>query len=153
VDTINIDYLEQSIMKTQTKERINKLLDSVKLRRTEPRRIILEVLLKSDGPKTADEIISAIGRAGPNRVTIYRTLESMAETGMVHRAFVDGRSRYYELGDKCTEHQCHPHFVCTDCGRTRCLPEVSVPMASSPPAGFVIHRQQVRLEGLCPDCA
>jgi Fur family ferric uptake transcriptional regulator len=135
------------------KEKINKMLDSAKLKRTEPRKMILRVLLKAAGPKSADEIISTIGKSGPNKVTVYRTLESMAETGMVHRAFVDGRSRYYELGDKCTEHQCHPHFVCTDCGRTQCLPNVSVPMASSAPAGFVIFRQQVRLEGLCPDCA
>ena len=140
-------------MKTQTNEKINKLLNSAKLKRTESRRKILEVLLKAAGPQTADEIISAIGKSGPNRVTVYRTLESIVEAGIVHRAFIDGRSQYYELGNKCTEHQCHPHFVCTDCGRTRCLPEVSVPMASSPPAGFVIHRQQVRLEGLCPDCS
>jgi Fur family ferric uptake transcriptional regulator len=140
-------------MKTQLKEKINVLLDSVKFKRTESRRTILEVLLKAAGPKSAEEIISTIGKSGPNRVTVYRTLESMAEAGMVHRAFVDGRSRYYELGDKCTEHQCHPHFVCTDCGQTRCLPEASVPMASSTPAGFVIHRQQIRLEGLCPKCS
>jgi Fur family ferric uptake transcriptional regulator len=140
-------------MTKHLKEKIDALLGSAKLKRTEPRKIILEVLLKSGGPKTAEEIISQIGRTGPNRVTVYRTLESMAEAGMVHHAFVDGRSQYYELGDKCTEHQCHPHFVCSDCGRTQCLPDVSVPLASSAPAGFVIHRQQVRLEGLCPDCS
>lgn len=109
--------------------------------------------MNSTGPQTADEIISVIGKQGPNRVTVYRTLESMAAAGIVHRAFVDGRSRYYELGDKCTKHQCHPHFVCSDCGQTQCLPEVSIPLASSAPAGFIIHRQQVRLEGLCPDCS
>lgn len=140
-------------MKTQLKDKINVLLDSVKLKRTESRKKILEVLLKSAGPKTAEEIISAIGRAGPNRVTVYRTLESMAEAGMVHRAFIDGRSRYYELGDKCTEHQCHPHFFCTDCGQTQCLPDTSVSMATNTPAGFIIQRQQIRLEGLCPKCA
>ena len=140
-------------MKIDTKEKINKLLDSAKLKRTEPRMTILEVLLKSNGPQTADEIVLAMGRKGPNKVTVYRTLESMVEAGIVHRAYIEERSQHYELSDKCTEHQCHPHFVCTDCGQTRCLPETSVPMASSPPAGFIIHRQQVRLEGLCPECA
>lgn len=140
-------------MKTQTNEKINKLLNSAKLKRTESRKKILDVLLKAAGPQTADEIISAIGKSGPNRVTVYRTLESIVEAGIVHRAFIDGRSQYYELGNKCSEHQCHPHFVCTDCGRTLCLPEVSVPMASNAPAGFVINRQKVRLEGLCPECA
>ena len=140
-------------MKTETKEKINVLLDSVKFKRTESRRTILEILLAANRPQTADEIILAAGKARPNRVTVYRTLESMADAGIIHRAFIDGRSRYYELADKCSEHQCHPHFVCTDCGRTSCLHDVSVSMATNTPVGFIIQRQQIRLEGLCPECA
>jgi Fur family ferric uptake transcriptional regulator len=134
------------------KEKINRILLSAKLKRTEPRKTILRVLLKAEGPKSAEEILSTIGQSGPNKVTVYRTLESMAEAGIVHRAFIEGRSQYYETGDKCTEQQCHPHFVCIECGRTICLPEASVPMTTYAPAGFVIHRQQTRLEGLCPKC-
>jgi Fur family ferric uptake transcriptional regulator len=140
-------------MKPQAKEKVDNLLRSAKLKRTEPRRMILEILLAANRPQTADEIVSAMGKTCPNRVTVYRTLESMVSGGVVHRAFVEERSQHYELADRCTEHQCHPHFVCTDCGQTHCLTQVSVPMATSPPAGFVIHRQQVRLEGLCPECA
>jgi Fur family ferric uptake transcriptional regulator len=139
-------------MKIEVKEKVDKLLKATKLKRTGPRRTILEVMLNAKRPQTADEIVSAIGKTGPNKVTVYRTLESMVGAGLVHKAFVEERSRHYELADRCTEHQCHPHFVCTDCGQTRCLPDVSVPMATSPPAGFVIRRQQVRLEGLCPAC-
>jgi len=139
-------------MKVKIKEKINKLLDSAKLKRTGSRTAIIEVLLKTTRPQTAEDIISEIGRARINKVTIYRTLDSMIEAGLVHRAFVSDGKCHFELADKCGEHQCHPHFVCTDCGQTRCLHDVSVPMASSPPAGFTIQRQQVRLEGLCPDC-
>ncbi len=140
-------------MKSQLKEKIDNLLDSVKLKRTEPRRMVLEVLLNAAKPQTADEIVSVIGKTGPNRVTVYRTLENLAVSGLVHKAFVGERSQYYELADKCTEHQCHPHFVCTGCGKTSCMHDVSVAMLTSPPAGFMIQRQQVRLEGLCPECA
>ena len=139
-------------MKPQIKEQVDKLLISAKMKRTGPRRMILEILLAANRPQTADEIVSAMGKVCPNRVTVYRTLESMVSVGLVHRAFVEERSQHYELADRCTEHQCHPHFVCTDCGRTSCLHDVSVPMATSPPAGFVIYRQQIRLEGLCPTC-
>jgi Fur family ferric uptake transcriptional regulator len=139
-------------MRLALKEKVDKLLISAKLKRTGPRRAILEVLLKAGSPQTADEIVQIMGKTGPNRVTIYRTLESMADAGIVHRAFMDERSQHYEPADKCSEHQCHPHFVCTGCGQTRCLTEVSVPMATNPPAGFTIERQQVRLEGLCPEC-
>ena len=112
----------------------------------------MDALLKSNRPQTADEIISAIGKSGPNKVTVYRTLDSMVDAGIVHRAFVEEGIQHFEMADKCTEHQCHPHFVCTGCGRTSCLHEASVPMATNAPAGLVIQRQQVRLEGLCPAC-
>jgi Fur family ferric uptake transcriptional regulator len=139
-------------MKNEIKEKINKLLDSSKLKRTESRRLILEVLLKANKPQTADEIILITGKAGPDKVTVYRTLDSMISSGLVHRAFISDGKCHFEMADKCSENQCHPHFVCTDCGRTQCMPEVSLPMASNTPAGFIINRQQVRLEGLCPKC-
>jgi Fur family ferric uptake transcriptional regulator len=148
-----IDNFPGLYMKSELKATVDRLLKATKLKRTQPRRMILAVLLAADRPQTADEVTSAIGKRCPNKVTVYRTLESLAEAGIVHRAFVDGRGRHYELADKCTESQCHPHFVCTGCGQTHCMTGVSVPMATSPPAGFVIRRQQVRLEGLCPKCA
>ncbi|MBN2019501.1 MAG: transcriptional repressor [Sedimentisphaerales bacterium] len=140
------------MMKFAFKEKVDKLLSSARLKRTGQRKAILEVLLKANSPLTADEIVHATGNTGPNRVTIYRTLESMAEAGILHKAFIEGRSRCYEPADKCSENQCHPHFVCTGCGQTHCLTDATVPMATSMPAGFIIKRQQVRLEGLCPEC-
>ncbi len=139
-------------MKPQTKNRIDKLLDSAKLKRTEPRRVILDALFRADKPQTADEIVAAIGRSCPNKVTVYRTLESMIGAGLVHKAFIAARTWHFEMADRCTESQCHPHFVCTDCGQMSCLPGASVPMATKTPDGFIVYRQQVRLEGLCPGC-
>ena len=130
-------------MKSQLKEKIDNLLDSAKLKRTGPRRMVLEVLLKAAQPQTADEIVSAIGKSGPNRVTVYRTLENLVLSGLVHKAFIGERSQYYELADKCTEHQCHPHFVCTGCGKTNYMHDASISMATNTPVGFIIQRQQV----------
>ena len=140
-------------MRLHNKEKIDKLLNSANLKRTRPRRMVLDVLLDSTRPRTADEIFSAIEKNGPNRVTVYRTLDNLAASGLVHKAFIEERSQYYELADKCTEHQCHPHFTCRGCGRTSCLHDVVISMATNAPAGFIIQRQQVRLEGLCPECA
>jgi len=140
-------------MRSDIQLKINKLLESASLKKTLPRRKILEEMLNSSKPRTADEIITLLGKNCPNRVTVYRILENLAEYGLVHRAYIERRSQYYELADKCSEHQCHPHFTCTDCGKTSCLPEVSLPMAANPPAGFVIEHQQVQLAGLCPKCS
>ncbi|MHC4167101.1 MAG: Fur family transcriptional regulator [Planctomycetota bacterium] len=130
-----------------------RMLKTAKLYCTESRLAILEVLAKAGKPLTQDQIARRSRPKNFDKVTIYRTLESLLQVGLVHKVFVDKRAWHFELAHNCTESQCHPHFTCTSCGDTHCLTEISLPMAKSPPKGFVISRQQVRLEGLCPKCA
>ena len=139
-------------MKSATSKRIEDLLRSGNLRRTGPRVTILSALLKAHKPLTQDQIAAKLGPAIPNKVTIYRTLESFRKAGLVHKAFMQKRAWHYELADKCTEEQCHPHFTCKRCGVIRCLVGLPVSIVKGLKKGFVIHRQQVRLEGLCPRC-
>ena len=129
------------------------MLKAAKLYCTHGRIDVLIVLMKAGRPLSQDEIAGFSGGKRFDKVTIYRTLESLLGVGLVHKAFIDNRARHFELAHNCTEHQCHPHFTCTSCGNTTCLTEISMPMAKSPYKGFVINRQQVRLEGLCPTCA
>jgi Fur family ferric uptake transcriptional regulator len=128
------------------------MLKAAKLYCTEVRIAILKVLMETDKPLSQEQIARRLGKKSFDKVTIYRTLESLLKVGLVHKVFIDKRARHFELADNCTESQCHPHFTCTHCGSTHCLTEISLPMAGSPHKGFVIHRQQVRLEGLCPAC-
>jgi Fur family ferric uptake transcriptional regulator len=139
-------------MKTETNQRIENLLNSANLRRTGPRAAILSVLLHAHKPLTQDQIAANLAPTIPNKVTIYRTLESFCKAGLVHKAFMHKRAWHFELADKCTENQCHPHFTCKRCGAVRCLVGLSVSIVEGLKKGFVIHRQQVRLEGLCPRC-
>jgi Fur family transcriptional regulator, ferric uptake regulator len=129
------------------------LLKKAGLYCTEARIAILRVLMEAGSPLRQDQIGGRLADRSLNKVTVYRTLESLAEAGLVHRAFLHKRTWHFELADHCTEKQCHPHFTCTSCGETRCLTGISLPMATIPQEGFVIRRQQVRLEGLCPACA
>ncbi len=129
------------------------MLRSANLRQTRARMAILHVLLGASRPQTADEIIASLGPAGPNKVTIYRVLECFLSAGLVHKAFLQNRTWHFELAHNCGEDQCHPHFSCTDCGATHCMMEISVPKAKNTYKGFLIHRQRVQLEGLCPKCS
>ena len=129
------------------------MLKTAELYRTKVRIAILKVLMKADEPLSQNQIARRLGKKHFDKVTIYRTLESLLKVGLVHKAFIEKRAWHFELADNCTESQCHPHFTCTNCGSTHCLTEISLPMAKSPHKGFVIHRQQVRFEGLCPACA
>ena len=138
--------------KSDLEIKAREMLKAAKLYCTAGRVAILIVLMKAGKPLSQDQIARRSEKEHFDKVTIYRTLESLLGVGLVHKVFIDKRARHFELSHNCTESQCHPHFTCTRCGDTTCLMGVTFPMAKSPYKGFVIHRQQVRLEGLCPAC-
>ena len=139
-------------MSQRDERRCEGILEAASLRRTEPRMAVLSALLKASRPMSQEQIAAKIC-GGADKVTIYRTLESFINSGIVHKAYFEKRSWHYELSDRCTEKQCHPHFTCSSCGQTFCMIDLSLPLAKSPHKGFKIEHQQVRLEGLCPECA
>jgi Fe2+ or Zn2+ uptake regulation protein len=129
------------------------MLKSASLYCTAGRVAVLEILLKADAALRQNQIAERLGKKRFDKVTIYRTLESLSKAGLVHRAFVEDRARHFELAHNCTETQCHPHFTCTNCGSTHCLIKMSLPKIKNRHNGFVIHHQQTLLKGLCPACA
>ncbi len=140
-------------MKSNLDSKARQMLKAANLYHTKNRAAILKVLTKTNKPLSQEQIARKSGKNRLDKVTIYRTLESFCRTGLVHKAFIDKRAAHFELGNRCEEICCHPHFTCKSCGVTNCLVGLSVPMVKGLKKGFVIHRQQVRLEGLCPACA
>jgi Fe2+ or Zn2+ uptake regulation protein len=140
-------------MKANLDSRARKILKAARLYCTDCRVAILKILTAADRPLSQDEIAKRLGKNRFDKVTIYRTLGSLFKVGVVHKAFMEERAWHFELANRCSESQCHPHFTCTSCGVTHCLTEMSLPMAKSPHKGFIIRRQEVRLEGLCPGCS
>jgi len=140
-------------MKSNLDLQTRQMLKAAKLYCTKCRVAILKVLAKANRPLSQGQIAQRLGKNRLNKVTIYRTLESFCQADLVHKAFIHKRAEYFELSDRCSEIQCHPHFTCKSCGVTSCLVGLSVPLVKGLKKGFVIHRQQVRLEGLCPQCA
>ncbi|OHB65446.1 MAG: hypothetical protein A2Y77_09775 [Planctomycetes bacterium RBG_13_62_9] len=134
-------------------DKTRQMLSETSLYCTQARIAILRILIEAARPLRQDQIAPRLARGSLNKVTVYRTLESLIAVGLVHRAFTQDRAWYFELADRCSEKQCHPHFTCTNCGVTHCLTDASIPIVRIADKGFVISRQQVRLEGLCPACA
>ena len=140
-------------MKPNIKQKARNLLVAAQIRCTNQRMAVLGVLIKAGRPMTQEQISTRLGVGAPNKVTVYRILAGFMVAGFVHKAFLSRRTWHFELADRCTENQCHPHFTCTSCGDTHCLSEMSFPMARSHQKGFIIDRQRVQLEGLCPACS
>jgi Fur family transcriptional regulator, ferric uptake regulator len=139
-------------MTARLDDQAREMLRDCKLYCTEARIAVLRALMQAPRPLRQNQIAEYLASKTLNKVTIYRTLESLIEVGLVHRAFMQKRAWHFELAHHCSKTQCHPHFTCLNCGQTHCLTGISVPMAKSPYKGFVISRQQVRLEGWCPAC-
>lgn len=139
-------------MKPDPDTAVRRMLKSANLYCTAARLAIVKVLLEAENALRQDQIAKRLGRKHFDKVTIYRTLESLCKAGLVHKAFVAGRTQHFELAHNCTERQCHAHFTCTNCGCTYCLTKMALPKTRHRHKGFVIHRQQTLLKGLCPDC-
>lgn len=133
---------------------MNKSTESIfknsKLRNTQGRTSILEILAKSGKPITQEQIALKLKKT-LNKTTIYRNLESFVKAGLIHKVFLDQRICAYELSHNCTENQCHPHLTCRKCRKTSCITNSGIPLFDSI-AGFKIERQKILFEGLCPSC-
>ena len=140
-------------MKSDLDLKARQMLKSARLYCTAGRVGVLKALLKADGALRQDQIAERLGKKRFDKVTIYRTLDSLVKVGLVHKAYVEERARYFELAHNCSETQCHPHFTCINCGRTYCLMDMVIPAVKTRHKGFLIHHQQTRLEGICPTCA
>jgi Fur family ferric uptake transcriptional regulator len=133
-------------------QKASDLLDSCRLRKTQPRQEILSILLQADHPLTQEQIADRIGSQAPDKTTIYRTLMALIRHNLVHQAYLRDRTRHFELAHHCQADQCHPHFTCTDCGQTHCLYDTVIPAVKNIPDGFLVQHRQLRLEGICADC-
>ena len=91
-----------------------------------------------------------------DRVTIYRTLKSFLETGLIHKVLDDtGGTRYALCADACADghhHHDHIHFKCSNCNETTCLDGVHIPEVRLP-EGFVAAESNFLITGVCKKCS
>ena len=171
----------------QRLERHKVLLRESKLRVTSVRLAILRVLEDSHEAMTAQQMFERVAAAGaapgrksskpgrkgdaggesdggaPDRVTVYRTLNSLVESGIAHRVDPGDRVFRFSMTDhaKCTEHHHvheHPHFVCDSCGKVQCLQGAEVVIKTQDEdtartARWRVKQQDVVLHGTCDACS
>lgn len=95
-------------------EDIDGVLRAHGLRRTPQRQATLEAIAASDGHATADQIVARVRRKMPavSPSTIYRTLTSLEQVGVVCHAHLGHTASVYHLGGG----GLHQHLVCERCG-------------------------------------
>lgn len=139
-----------------TMRNVLEILSSYSLRNTNSRKDILEVFLKEGKALSQKNIEDAIS-GECDRVTIYRTLSTFLDKGILHRVLDDSGAMMYALcASNCEQKEVHNHdhvhFKCTSCGRTNCVNDVHVPKINLP-AGYVSREINVLMQGICPSCS
>lgn len=133
---------------------VNSILKKNNLSVTAGRQRILELFLGNSTALSHGDIEKKAGEKF-DRVTIYRTLQSFVEKGIIHSIPTADNSILYALcKDNCSEghhRDNHIHFVCSVCGRTICLENITTP-AVRLPDHFIVAKVEVVVNGICKDC-
>lgn len=138
------DYLEQL---KQRRIRITP-------QRLEILRAILEGTRAAGHPLSAEEILQRVRERYPavSLDTVYRTLATFVEQGLVSQIQFRGQCRRFELVRKGKHHH---HLVCLGCGKTRELPfcpsEV-LKQAQLQYPDFLIQDHTFTIYGFCSGC-
>jgi len=121
---------------------------------TESRKRILQLFLEEKGALAHGDIEKRAGEKF-DRVTIYRTLQTFLEKGIIHSIpTADNAIRYALCKDQCSaghHHDHHIHFICNNCQRTYCMDDVVTPEIKMP-KGYQASHVEVVVEGVCKDC-
>ncbi|HEY9047563.1 MAG TPA: transcriptional repressor [Ohtaekwangia sp.] len=132
----------------------DRLLKTFRLRSTPSRLEILHLFLNKDYALSHGDIEKEINNE-LDRVTVYRTLKTFLDKGLIHKVLDDEGSLKYALcNDTCSKtghHHDHVHFKCTNCGQTNCL-EVEVP-AVKLPKGYRANEVNLLIQGICERCS
>ncbi|RYZ22895.1 MAG: transcriptional repressor [Chitinophagaceae bacterium] len=91
-----------------------------------------------------------------DRTTLYRTLKTFEEKGLIHSIEDGTEATRYALcaaGCRAGDHyDLHLHFFCYGCKRTICLPRHKVPDVTVPDL-FELQELTLIAKGLCDTCS
>lgn len=128
------------------------LLRSRELKATVPRLNLLLTMQEYESAMPYSAIQKSMKSI--DRVTLYRTLESLKEQGIIHKAFQENNETYYAICDnKCGKHQHHHdhiHFKCEQCKSVTCEQSTRALKISIP--NYEINKISIHIEGICKLC-
>ena len=133
---------------------VNDLLKRFQLNVTDSRKKILQLFLNQPEALAHADIENKAGEK-IDRVTVYRTLQTFVDKGLIHSIpTADNSIRYALCKDDCSEghhHDHHVHFVCNRCNTAYCLDDVVTPELKLP-AGYETQQIEVVAKGICKNC-
>jgi Fur family ferric uptake transcriptional regulator len=144
------DHLDKSSTLANATERLKS--NGHKL--TKPRQALLKAIASFSAPFTTEDAFKTTTKllrgAKIDLVTVYRSLATFEELGLLSRVeFGDGVVRY-ELKGPGDQH--HHHFVCQACAKVEPLNHCEL-TTHLKAAGYTRLSHRLEFFGLCPACA
>ncbi len=133
---------------------IEKTLEDYQVRPTAMRILVYKYMAQQNVAVSLTDLEMAFEKA--ERTTLYRTLKTFEENGIVHQ--IDdgtGVSKYAlcELGCNCEiDKDLHLHFHCKACADTVCLTEHKIPHLNLP-QGYIAEDVNLVVTGVCRKCS
>jgi Fur family ferric uptake transcriptional regulator len=134
------------------KELESKLLEK-KINPTAMRLVVLDYLLKQANAVSLTDMELSLEKT--DRVTLYRSVRTFEEHGLVHR--IDdgtGITKFALCQPSCTidgHHDLHVHFYCINCEETHCLPQTQITEVKLP-KGYQQQETSLLVKGICSAC-
>lgn len=124
----------------------------VQARLTPPRRRVLELLLQSDGPLKAYDLMAAFGTPGKSAKppTVYRALDFLERQGFAHR--IESLNAYVPCRLDGAGHSA-AFLICDCCGAAAEFePDFGPQLAVAAQAGYAVRAVTLEARGLCGAC-
>lgn len=133
---------------------IESTLQNKGIRPTAMRMLIYKFMAEKNSAQGLSDLELAFTKA--DRTTVYRTLKTFEEKGVVHQ-IDDGtgvlKYALCEPGCRCDiERDLHLHFHCNACDKTICLTEHKIPHINLPD-GFIAEDANLVVKGICDRCS
>lgn len=123
------------------------------LRWTPQRRVLVDVLLRTNGHVSGAELVERCRETDPGTIpsTVYRTLDVLEELGILsHSHGADGREEFHVLPR--TE---HGHLFCAGCGASWDVEPAEIAALATAlqrQQGFELDLSHLAIVGRCADC-
>jgi len=136
-----------------TSRAIVEAFDDAGYRLTEPRRTLADLIEACEGHFTAENLIDESKRRhlGVGRATVFRSLDILAELGLVERLDLPSGGHAFVACEPAHHH----HVVCSRCGRATDVGDsgmAGVLEEVARKSGYRIEAHRLELFGVCAAC-
>lgn len=133
-------------------DHLKEILKSRKLKATQTRLQLLSIFDQEKYAVPYSKI--QILMKETDRVTLYRTIETLLEKGVIHKAYREENDNYFAMcGQSCSQQEHnhdHVHFKCQNCNEVQCK-EIDQKINIDIP-GYKVNTTSVVLQGICNKC-